>query len=155
MHILVLQHAEDEHPGSFRKLLKEDGHTWDAIELDRDEKLPLIDSYDALWVMGGSMDVWEEEKYPWLRTEKEFIRMAVAEEGLPYFGVCLGHQLLADALGGKVEPVRSTLILPRVERRRGRRGIECRYLLFRELSARPETLSTRAGVALDARRVGG
>ena len=48
--------------------------------------------------MGGPMDVWEEEKYPWLRTEKEFIRMAVAEKGLPYFGVCLGHQLLADAL---------------------------------------------------------
>ena len=62
---MVLQHAKGEHPGSFRKFLKEDGHTWDAVELDAGENLPLIDSYDALWVMGGPMDVWEEEKYPW------------------------------------------------------------------------------------------
>ena len=96
MHILVLQHAKEEHPGSFRKFLKEDGHTWDVIELDEGEKLPLIDSFDALWVMGGPMDVWEEEKYPWLKKEKEFIKIAVAEKGLPYLGVCLGHQLLAE-----------------------------------------------------------
>lgn len=107
MHILVLQHAKEEHPGSFRKFLKEDGHTWDVIELDEGEKLPLIDSFDALWVMGGPMDVWEEEKYPWLKKEKEFIKIAVAEKGLPYLGVCLGHQLLAESLGGKVERAKS------------------------------------------------
>ena len=70
MHILVLQHAREEHPGIFRKFLLEDGHTWDAVELDEGEELPLIDNYDALWVMGGPMDVWEEEKYPWLCNEK-------------------------------------------------------------------------------------
>ena len=90
MHILVLQHAREEHPGIFRKFLLEDGHTWDTIELDEGEKLPLIDSYDALWVMGGPMDVWEEEKYPWLHDEKVFIKNVVEEKGLPYLGVCLG-----------------------------------------------------------------
>ena len=80
MHILVLQHAREEHPGIFRKFLLEDGHTWDSVELDEGEKLPLIDNYDALWVMGGPMDVWEEEKYPWLCDEKSFIKKAVEEK---------------------------------------------------------------------------
>ena len=48
MKILVLQHADVEHPGSFRKLLQEDGHSWDAVEPDAGETLPPIDGHDAL-----------------------------------------------------------------------------------------------------------
>ena len=102
MHILVLQHERIEHPGVFRSFLREDGHTWDAVELDEGEPLPALDGYDALWVMGGPMDVWQEAEHPWLVAEKAFIREAVAERGLPFFGLCLGHQLLAEALGGAV-----------------------------------------------------
>jgi GMP synthase-like glutamine amidotransferase len=102
MHILVLQHERIEHPGVFRTFLREDGHSWDAVELDEGEPLPPLDGYDALWVMGGPMDVWQEAEHPWLVAEKAFIREAVAERGLPFFGLCLGHQLLAEALGGAV-----------------------------------------------------
>ncbi len=105
MHILVLQHERVEHPGVFRDFLREDGHTWEPIELDEGEALPdSMEGYDALWVMGGPMDTWQEEAYPWLVAEKVFIKEAVEVQGVPYLGLCLGHQLLAEALGGKVGP---------------------------------------------------
>ena len=102
MHIIVLQHARVEHPGIFRRFLEEDGHSWDTIELNEGEHLPSLDGYDALWVLGGPMDVWEEDVYPWLKDEKAFIREAVEQRGMSYLGLCLGHQLLAEALGGSV-----------------------------------------------------
>ena len=104
MNILVLQHARVEHPGIFRSFLEEDGHTWTAVEMDEGEAPPALDGFDALWVLGGPMDVWQEEAHPWLAGEKALIREAVAERGMPFLGLCLGHQLLAEALGGTVGP---------------------------------------------------
>ena len=104
MKLLVLQHATVEHPGIFRQFLQEDGHTYDAVELDQGEALPALDGYDGLWVMGGPMDVWQEDQHPWLKDEKALIQDAVEGRGLPFLGLCLGHQLLAEALGGSVGP---------------------------------------------------
>ena len=102
MRILILQHAKVEHPGYFRELLDEDGHQCTTIHLNEGQDLPPIDNFEALWVLGGPMDVWEESKYPWLVGEKNFIKEAVVNKGVPYLGLCLGHQLLAEALGGEV-----------------------------------------------------
>ncbi|MDW3095515.1 MAG: type 1 glutamine amidotransferase [Gammaproteobacteria bacterium] len=100
--ILVFQHATAEHPGSFRKYFQKDNIEWCPIVLNEGEQIPSLEGFDALWVMGGPMDVWEEAKYPWLQQEKAAIREAVLDRSMPYLGFCLGHQLLSDALGGEV-----------------------------------------------------
>jgi len=87
-----------------RTCLSEHDVAWDAVELDQGEAIPDLNDYDALWVMGGPMDVWDIDKYPWLVQEKEAIRFWVKELERPFLGLCLGHQLLADALGGKCAP---------------------------------------------------
>ena len=99
MKLLVFQHIACEHPGVLRTFLAEDGVDWDAVELDEGAPIPDLHDYDALWVMGGPMDVWDTEEYPWLVEEKAAIRYWVNELKRPYLGLCLGHQLLAESLG--------------------------------------------------------
>lgn len=100
MNLLVLQHIDCEHPGQLREYLQRDGVNWQAVELDAGETIPPLKDFDAMWVMGGPMDVWDTDEHPWLIAEKAAIREWVLELQRPYLGLCLGHQLLADALGG-------------------------------------------------------
>jgi GMP synthase-like glutamine amidotransferase len=104
MRLLVFQHVDCEHPGSLRTFLERDGIEWDAVELDRGDPIPDLSGYDALWVMGGPMDVWDVDENPWLIPEKRAIRTWVRDLRKPFLGLCLGHQLLADALGGTCGP---------------------------------------------------
>ena len=103
MKVLVFQHIACEHPGVFRRFFSETGIEWHAVELDAGEPIPELDGFDALWVMGGPMDVWDTDTCPWLLPEKAAIRTWVQELNKPYLGLCLGHQLLADALDGRCD----------------------------------------------------
>jgi GMP synthase-like glutamine amidotransferase len=106
MRLLVFQHIDCEHPGVLRHFLAEDGIEWETVELDAEEQIPDLEPYDALWVMGGPMDVWDVNEHPWLIAEKQAIRRWVRDLDRPFLGLCLGHQLLADALGGTCGPQR-------------------------------------------------
>ena len=107
MKFLILQHINIEHPGIFLKFMREDNIKMDTIELDKNEKIPNLDPYDAMIVMGGPMDTWQEETFPWLKTEKEAIHKFVSVNRKPYLGLCLGAQLLSEAIGGKVRKMKT------------------------------------------------
>jgi GMP synthase (glutamine-hydrolysing) len=73
------------------------------VLVDEAPELPDWRGYAAIVAMGGAMGVYEESRYPWLIAEKRLIAEAV-RSGLPYWGVCLGAQLLAASLGARVAP---------------------------------------------------
>ncbi len=101
--ILILQHIPIETPGYLLDLMKKDKFNLTTIELDQGEKIPEnLSSYDAMFCMGGPMDTWMEEEYPWLIDEKNKIKEYVINLKKPYLGFCLGCQLLGEVLGGKV-----------------------------------------------------
>ena len=101
MRALVLEHLRSNPVGLYGDLLGERDIAFDRALLDAGDPLPDWRGYDLLVVMGGGVSAYQEDEYPWLAGEKTAIREAV-HSGLPYFGVCLGSQLLASALGARV-----------------------------------------------------
>jgi GMP synthase-like glutamine amidotransferase len=101
--VLVLQHIACEPPGVYEDVLNERGATIQRVELDEGEPLPDWRAFDAIIAMGGPMGALDEVDHPWLADEKRLIGDAV-RSGLPFWGVCLGVQLLAASLGARVYP---------------------------------------------------
>ena len=99
--ILVLQHATFEGPGVIDDWAVARGHAVEVRHLYRDDALPEFSSFDFLVVMGGEMNVYQYRDWPWLPAEAAFIRSTL-NAGKPVVGICLGAQLIADALGARV-----------------------------------------------------
>ncbi len=101
MHIHYLQHVPFEDPGCMNPWFR--NYVLSGSHLYKDFFLPSVENLDWLIVLGGPMGVHDEAEYPWLAEEKQFIREVIAA-GKVVLGICLGAQLVADALGAKVEP---------------------------------------------------
>jgi GMP synthase (glutamine-hydrolysing) len=99
--VLVLQHIACEPPGEYEAVLAERGARLHRVELDEGDPLPAFERFDAIVAMGGPMSVNDDAELPWLTAEKRAIGAAV-RSGMPYFGACLGVQLLAASLGARV-----------------------------------------------------
>jgi GMP synthase-like glutamine amidotransferase len=101
--IHVLQHVPFEPPGIIETWIRKKNHKLTKTKFFADDSIPEISSFDWLVVMGGPMSTYEEEKYYWLKKEKEFIKSAIKNNKV-VIGICLGSQLIAAALGAKVYP---------------------------------------------------
>ena len=95
-HVVVVRHDQIVPQGYLEDVLPE-GTT--EVRLDRGDLLPEPDTVAGLVVLGGTMGAYDEDRFPFLADEKAYLRRAVAA-GVPVFGICLGCQLLAEALGG-------------------------------------------------------
>ncbi len=100
-----LQHVSFEGLGSIGTWLDSAGFETTVTKFYKSTTLPNPNEIDLLIIMGGPMSVNDEEHFPWLRSEKRFIRQTI-ESGKPVLGICLGAQLIASALGESVYPNR-------------------------------------------------
>ncbi len=101
MRLVVVQHLFCEWPGAYNLELDARGVERTVVELDVGEALPDWREFDGIIAMGGPMSVNDEDENPWLVDEKRWLAEAV-RSGKPFFGACLGVQLLASALGASV-----------------------------------------------------
>jgi GMP synthase (glutamine-hydrolysing) len=86
---------------SIEQWVTRQGNIISATKFYNGDTLPPVDDLDWVIVMGGPMNIYEDDKYPWLNSEKHFIEAAI-EKNKVVLGICLGSQLIADVLGSKV-----------------------------------------------------
>ncbi len=101
MKIHYLQHVPFEDLANIRVWAETKGYGISRTLLYETAKFPSQSDFDWLVIMGGPMGIYEEEKYSWLKAEKQFIKETI-ESGKKVLGICLGSQLIAEAIGGKV-----------------------------------------------------
>ncbi len=104
--ILFIKHIAIEGPETLAPFLRSKGFQLKEIDLSKGDSLPKVGAYDhtplqAVFCLGGPMNVYEEEKYPFLKEEDTFIKR-ILEKEIPFIGICLGAQLLAKACGAGI-----------------------------------------------------
>ena len=99
------QHVPFEGLGSIESWLQKNNFTSTSTKFFAEPTLPDPDQVDFLIIMGGPMSVNDQDEYPWLQNELNFIREFIQRDK-PVLGICLGAQLIASAMGSKIFPNR-------------------------------------------------
>jgi GMP synthase-like glutamine amidotransferase len=105
MRIHCLQHVPWDGPAFFPEWASGAGHDWQTTLVPAAARLPSPESFDALVTLGGPMSLRDQDRHPWLRAEKHYLEGVLAA-GKPFFGICLGAQMLAEVHGAPVRPGR-------------------------------------------------
>jgi len=101
MKALVVKHIDCEGPGVLGEVFARHAVDITLAHPYRGEPLPAVSGHDFLVILGGPMGVYERDRYPFIDAEAELVRQAVSRD-IPILGICLGSQIVADALGGRV-----------------------------------------------------
>jgi GMP synthase (glutamine-hydrolysing) len=101
MNALIIKHVAIEGPGLIEYCLKQEKIRYQILNLTSGVHLPKLDGFTHIVFLGGPMNVYEEDRYPFLKDEDLFIKEAI-QRGKAILGICLGAQLVAKALGAKV-----------------------------------------------------
>jgi len=101
MNVLIVKHVDSEGPGSIEIHLEKEKVPYQILNLERSNHFPKLDDLTHIILLGGPMNVYEEDQYPFLRQEDLFIKEAI-QRGKRILGICLGAQLIAKALRAKV-----------------------------------------------------
>lgn len=102
MKILIIQHENDTPAGSTLEWLQQNQIDYHILMAPQTTSYPSANDFDGVIVLGGSMNADEEAKHPWLMTEKAFIHSCLNSRRKT-LGLCLGSQLVAEALGAQVQ----------------------------------------------------
>ncbi len=121
--VLTIRHVEIEHLGFFENILRDLNFAYKYLDTPKGERLKEpLESYQALFVLGGYMGAYEESKYDFLRYEFKLIEEALKRD-IPLLGICLGAQMLAKVLGARVYP--------------GERGKEIGWMIVERVGEHP------------------
>jgi len=144
--VLVVQNAVSDPIGLLGDWLTDAGLTFDVRNAETGDELPALDGYDGLVVLGGGMAAHDDQRAPWLPTVRALLAQALADE-TPTLAICLGAQLLALTLGGRVGPnpegpeVGAQLV--------AKRANAATDPLFREMPITPDVIQWHYDAVLD------
>jgi len=99
--IHCFQHVEFENLGCINQWIAKNNHLLTYTRFYENSSIPEMEDFDWLIIMGGPMGIYDEDQYPWLIEEKKAIKNAI-DTNKTVIGICLGSQLIANALGEKV-----------------------------------------------------